>query len=77
MMQVHHLQPTLLVYKTMQHLSTVILKFLFCVTIHHAIGAAPFAREPVKQNAPDFSEAFYHSERGIRTLDTAGMNRVL
>jgi hypothetical protein len=77
MLQAHHLQPTLLVYKTMQHLSTVILKFLFCVTVHRAIDAAPFACELVKQNAPDFSEAFHHSERGIRTLDTAGMNRML
>ena len=49
MLQVHHLQPTLLVYKTMQNLSTVILKFLFCVTVHRAIDAAPFAYEPVKQ----------------------------
>ena len=61
----------------MQNLSTVILKFLFCVTVHRAIGAAPFAYEPVKQNAPDLSKAFHHSERGIRTLDTAGMNRML
>ena len=65
----------------MQNLSTVIFKFLFCVIVHsylhRAIGAAPFACELVKQNAPDFSEAFYHSERGIRTLDTAGMNRML
>ena len=45
--------------------------------VHRAIGAAPFACELVKQNAPDFSEAFHHSERGIRTLDTAGMNRML
>ena len=46
--------------------------------VHRVIGAVPFVCEQlVKQNAPDFSEAFYHSERGIRTLDTAGMNRML
>ena len=56
-----YLQTPLCLYhqhKTMQNLSAVILKFLFCVTVHCAVGAAPFAYEPVKQNAPDFSEAF-------------------
>ena len=61
----------------MQNLSTVILKFLFCVTVHRAIDAAPFAYEPVKQTLRISPKRSNHSERGIRTLDTAGMNRML
>ena len=73
----------------MQNLSTVIFKFLFCSFYGTAQAKNPAKqdsfllikwrslRELIKQNAPDFSEAFHHSERGIRTLDTAGMNRML